>query len=735
MTLYKNRLIAQWLFEIMKLDQELKTIQRIGPFHLERLQKLGIKTVENLLHHFPFRYDDFSNIKKINEVKIGEEATILGEVKKIATRKTFHKKMFITDAMISDETGSIKALWFNQPYMATSFKEGTHISCCGKVKNKGNTFFLSSPVCEKISPDDDKNMLHTQGLVPVYSETEGLTSRWLRYIIYPLLQKYLQEFKEFLPKEILDKKNLPEIKEAIFQVHFPEERKKAKKARERLAFEELFLLQLYYQEQKRKLQKQKASKIIPKKIYIKDFKKNLPFEFTDDQKKALMEILDDMQKDSPMSRLLEGEVGSGKTIVAALCAFVAAKNDLQAAIMAPTEILAEQHFKEISKTLAGLDINIGLLTSEKSMAYDAKNKTLFKESSAKKVKKTELLDLIKNSGIQILIGTHSIIEEKVKFKNLGLVVIDEQHRFGVEQRAKLSKQANSKILPHLLSMTATPIPRTLALALYGDLSISQIKQLPKGRKEIKTEIALQKNRGEIYEFLRMEIKNGRQGFVVCPLIEESEKLSRPSQKTGFGFYLALGGIAAAEKEFEKLKTKIFPELNVGLLHGRMKQQEKEQIMKDFKNRKIDILVTTPVVEVGVDVPNASVMIIEGSDRFGLAQLYQFRGRVGRGKYKSYCFLFSASPAIKTNQRLKAIVLAKNAFELAQKDLAIRGPGDFIGTRQSGIPDLAMASLSDASLIEDVKKEVDKILKKDPELKKYPKLENKLEEFKRKVFLE
>lgn len=727
----------------MNLNQPIESFRYVGPIYLKRLQKLGIKTIEDLFYHFPFRYDNFANPKKISKIKIGEETTIQGTITKISTRRTPRRKMFLTEALINDKTGAIKAVWFNQPYLTKTLKEKTDARFVGKVKESKNGIFLSSPAYEKIIRDDKNkeektNFIHTQGFVPIYPETEGLSSRWLRFMIYSLFNEHLSKMKEFLPQEILKRKSFPEIQKALFQIHFPKNKKEAEIAKKRFTFEELFLIQLFYQRQKRKFRERKAGKIIPKKEYIQAFKKNLPFSFTNDQKKTIREILDDMQKDFPMSRLLEGEVGSGKTIVAALSAFVAAKNNYQATIMAPTEILAEQHFKEISKTLSKLNVKIGLLTSEQSLVYPSNNPALKKKEN-KTAKERELIEKIKDGKIDILIGTHSIIKERIKFKNLGLVVVDEQHRFGVEQRASLiSNKNNSKKenkIPHFFSMTATPIPRTLALALYGDLSISQIKELPKGRKKIITQITPSKNRGEVYEFLRKEIEKGRQGFIICPLIEESKKLSRPSQKTGFGFYLSFGEIAAAEKEFKRLKEKVFPDLKMGLLHGRMKQKEKEKTMKDFKDKKIQILVSTPVVEVGVDIPNATIMIIEGSDRFGLSQLYQFRGRVGRGKFQSYCFLFTESPARRTMQRLRAIATANNAFELAEKDLKIRGPGDLAGIRQSGIPDLAMASLSNASLIKKVKGEVEKILKRDPEFKKEPLLQKKLEEFGKKVFFE
>lgn len=741
----------------MKLDQPIESFRYVGPVYLKRLQRLGIKTIGDLFYHFPFRYDDFSNVKKINELKIGEEVTIEGKIKEIKTRRSPVRKMFLTEALIEDESGAIKCIWFNQPYLTQTLTKGTKARFAGKIKESKNSIFFSSPVYEIIeSPSNHSNeatLIHTEGLVPVYPETEGISSRWLRRLIYQLLQKYAQEIEEFLPEEILKKKGFPKISTAFFQIHFPRTKEEAEIAKKRFAFEELFLIQLFYQKQKKNLKQKSAPKIIPKIEYIEKFKTNLPFSFTEDQKKVMREILDDMQKGVPMSRLLEGEVGSGKTVVAALVSFVTAKNGYQVAIMAPTEILAEQHFKELIKLFKGLDVSLGLLTSAGTRIFDKNQETLLTpqpkdENLDKKTKEEDFLKMIKKGAIDIVIGTHSLIQERVIFKNLGLVVIDEQHRFGVEQRAKLlrnPKISNSQLnndslnqlIPHSLSMTATPIPRTLALALYGDLSISQIKQLPKGRKKIITKVVSSRDsaRNKVYEFLRQEVKKGHQGFVVCPLIEESKKLARPSTKSQFGVYLSLVEVKAAEKEFKRLKEKIFPDLRLGLLHGRMKQKEKEEVMRAFKNGEIQILVSTPVVEVGIDVPNATVMIIEGADRFGLSQLYQFRGRVGRGEEQSYCFLFTESSAKRTKQRLNAIVSAENAFELAEKDLKIRGPGDFIGTRQSGIPDLAMASLLDVSLVEEVKKEVEDILKKDPDFKNYPSLQKKMEEFKEKVFLE
>lgn len=692
----------------MDLNQPIEKLPYIGPKYLERLKRLKIQTLKDLLFHFPHRYEDFTNFKKISQLKIGEEATIEGIIKTISSRKSFRRYLYITEALIEDSTGTIRAIWFNQPYLEETLKPGTLVSLAGKIKSDQYGILFSNPSYEKIKKE--KELKHTKGLVPIYPQTEGLSSKWLRFVLHPLLKKYSPSIQEYLPREVLKRKKLPEIKKALFEIHFPKTKKEAEKARKRFAFEEIFLVQLIFQLQKKKLSEHKAPKIIPKPEYIEEFKKKLNFEFTEDQKKAIREILNDLQKEIPMSRLLEGEVGCGKTIVATLACFVCAKNGYQSTIMAPTEILAEQHFNEVSKLTKNL--NIALITSNKAKV-NKKNK---------KIKPEEIIEKNKKGEIDILIGTHSLIQERVKFKNLGLVVIDEQHRFGVEQRAKLcqgDKNKKEKLIPHFLSMTATPIPRTLALTFYGDLAISQIKELPKGRKKIETKIVLPSHREEVYQFVKKEINSGRQAFIVCPLIEESEKLE----------------VKSAKKEFEKLQKNIFPNLKLGLLHGKMKGEEKEKIMKNFKEGKIDILVTTPVVEVGIDVPNATVIIIEGAERFGLAQLYQFRGRVGRGDYKSYCFLFTESTAKKTWQRLNAILTAKNAFELAEKDLKIRGPGEFIGKRQWGTPDLTMASLTDIELIKEAKEEVEKIISEDPYLKKYPSLKEKLEEFNKEVFLE
>ena len=526
-----------------------------------------------------------------------------------------------------------------------------------------------------------------------------------------------------------------EIGKALWQIHFPDSKALAKKAQERFSFEDLFLIQLLVLKERQKLAKQRAVPIPINIELIKEFVESLPFKLTGAQKRCAWQILKDIQKPRPMNRLLEGDVGSGKTVVATIAALNTAKAGYQVAFMAPTEILAKQHFQEIGKLLKKFKLNIGLLTGKTDRFISKKLGEQIEISRKKLLEKTE------KGEIDILIGTHALIQEKVKFKNLALVILDEQHRFGVEQRAKListKKQKEMKAIPHLLSMTATPIPRTLALSIYGDLDLSLLDEMPKGRKKIITKIVSPANRQKAYSFIRKQVKKGRQVFVICPRIEPQnqeleETSSRLTKKKRA--ILSWAEVKAVKEEYEKLSKEIFPDLKVGMLHGKMSSKEKEKIMNDFKNKKIDILVSTSVVEVGVDVPDATVMMIEGAERFGLAQLHQFRGRVGRSKYQSFCFLFTDSPAKKTHQRLKALVESEDGFALSEKDLEIRGPGNLIGTRQWGIPDLAMSALTDIFLVEKTKKAAKEIIEQDPELKNYPLLRKKIESFRERIHLE
>lgn len=705
----------------MNLSTSIEDIPRIGSAFQKRLRRMGINTARDLIFHFPHRYEDFSNLVPISKVKLGEEVCIQGRILEIENTRTWKKRMFLTQALVEDKSGSVKVIWFNQPYLTNVFKKGDSVCLVGKITTGGTSFpgiYLSSPAYEKISPG--KDLIHTGRIVPIYPETEGLSSRWLRYILRPLLTKLRGQIVDSLPDKIKKNFQLLPLQKAIWQIHFPDSIALAKRAAKRFSFEELFYISLFTLRERLKIGKEKSPPIFFNLQLIKNFVKNLPFELTDAQRKSAWQILKDLEKSRPMNRLLEGDVGSGKTIVAAMAALNVAKADYQVAIMAPTEILAKQHFKTFSELLKNLDLEIGILTSDDCRI------------SGRKTPKEKLLEKIKKGEINILIGTQALIQEKVKFGKLALVILDEQHRFGVEQRAKLIQNSEFRIqnlrIPHLLSMTATPIPRTLALTIYGDLDLSLIDELPKGRKKIITKVISPKIRRKAYNFIRKEVKKGRQVFVICPRIEPGEKKEEKE-------VLTWAEAKAVREEYDKLSKIVFPDLKVGMLHGRMKTEEKTKIMRDFKNKKIDILVSTSVIEVGIDIPNATLMMIEGAERFGLAQLHQFRGRVGRSKYQSFCFLFTDSPAKKTRLRLKALLTSKNSFELAEKDLEIRGPGDFFGKRQWGIPDLAMTSLKDIFLVEKTKQAAKEILEEDPELKKYPLLRGELERFREKVHLE
>lgn len=700
------------------LTVPVSKLPRVGENRAKRLNRLGIKTVKDLLFYFPSRYDDFTNLKKIADLEAGETATVRGKIIKIKSVRTWKKKMNITEAAVGDESGSIRAIWFNQPYLADTLKTGDLINLSGKITVQKSGLFFSHPVCEIARGEKETN--HTGRLVPVYSETEGLTSRWLRFIIKPLLE-LAEIVPEYLPEEIKARKNLPDLAEALQEIHFPKNAASAERARSRFAFEELFFLQLRALAAKQKLKKERAPEIPPDIEALKKFVAALPFNLTNAQRKVAWEIITDLAKPSPMNRLLNGDVGSGKTVVAALAAFSCGANGYQAAFMAPTEILANQHFEEISKLCGKIGgMKIGLLTAK------------IAKLGGEKIKKSELLEKAENGEISVVIGTHSLIQKNVKFKNLALVVVDEQHRFGVSQRAALVSPRKSAPSPHFLSMTATPIPRTLALTVFGDLDISVLNEMPKGRQKIITKVVSPEERPAAYSFIKSEIKKGRQAFVICPRIEinKEEDGEKVNPKK-----LLWAEVKAVKDEHKKLSEKIFPDLKIGMLHGKLKAEEKEKAFKDFKNKKTDVLAATSVVEVGIDVPNATVMMIENADRFGLAQLHQFRGRVGRGEHQSYCLLFSDSSSGENNRRLKAMVNCDNGFELARKDLEIRGPGSLFGGRQWGIPDLAMASLSDINLIKEARQEAEQILAASPNLEKYPLLREKISDFAKFVHLE
>jgi len=695
----------------MDLSTPIEEIPRVGPQYQKRLKRLGIETLGELLFHFPFRYEDFSDIVPISAVEAGRTVCLQGKIVDIKNIRVFKRRMTITEAQLADESGTMRVTWFNQPYLINTFKKGDFVFLTGKMTSKNGRKYLSSPAYEKIPVQFIENGVkydstHAGRIIPVYPETEGMSSRWLRFIIKPLLNELKNKIPESLPEEIKKRYNLVPIREALWQIHFPDALEKADSAKKRFVFEELFDLALVIIREKIKLAGEKAM-IIPLDLeLIKKFTAKLPFKLTDDQKKSAWQILKDLEKPRPMNRLLDGDVGSGKTLVAVMAALSTAKAGFQVAFMAPTEILTKQHYKTVSDLLKGFKLNIGLITGKEN---------IFR---GKKIKRSELLEKTKNGKIDILIGTHALVREKLEFKSLGLVIIDEQHRFGIKQRAKLCRK--QKFLPHLLSMSATPIPRTLALTIYGDLDLSLIKELPRGRKKILTRIVPPEKRKAAYDFIRQEVKSGRQAFVICPRIEADTENESWAE------------VKAVKKEYEKLSKEIFPDLRVGMLHGKMKVDEKEKVLKSFRNKKTNILVSTSVIEVGIDFPNATIMMIEGADKFGLAQLHQLRGRVGRGELQSFCFLFSA---FQSNPRLKSMVASQDGFELAEKDLRLRGPGDLTGQRQWGIPDFVMASLKDIELVEKTRNAAKEILEKDPELKKYPLLKKEAEGLRQRVHLE
>lgn len=708
---------------MIDLKKSVAELPRVGPFWQKRLEKLGIKTIGDLLRHFPTRWENFSNIKKAGEVKIGEVCSVIGHVSKIKTRRAWHRRrLWLTEAEVTDETGSVFAIWFNQPYLARTLPKGSMVALAGKIELGDKGYFFSNPAYEVVRNNTSYDLKHTAGLIPVYPETKGFTSRGLRYLIKPLIPE-AQRLPDILPADIRKKVGLMDFRTAIKEIHFPESKERAEAAKKRFAFEEMLLVQFLLQEIKARQKRYTAPAIHFDLKLIKNFVASLPFALTNAQRRAAWEILQDLSKPVPMNRLLNGDVGSGKTVVAAIAALQASADSWQTAILTPTEILARQHFQKISRVLENFPVKTALLVAKE---------TGFAEGGLSgPVRREKMLEHMAEGAPVIAIGTHALLQDDVVFGKLGLIVVDEQHRFGVEQRARLGRGA--KLTPHLLTMTATPIPRTLALALYGDLDLSILDEMPKGRQKIATKIVPPQERSAAHQFIRDQIKSGRQAFVICPRIDPEEHDDEDGIAAESDDWRI--EIKAVTTEFEKLSRKVFPDLKVAMLHGRMKSAEKDAVMKEFAAGKTDILVSTSVVEVGVDVPNATVMMIDGAEHFGLAQLHQFRGRVGRGVHQSYCLLFTDSPAKRTSERLEALVNCNDGFKLAEKDLEIRGPGQFFGTQQSGLPDLAMRSLTDLTLVQLARQEAIELFRKDPQLKTAPFLKARLEEFRKEVHLE
>jgi ATP-dependent DNA helicase RecG len=686
---------------------DVQFLKGVGPRTSEMLARLNIKTVDQLLRHYPRQHLDFQNHLKIREVKPGEDVTILGTIRSVGTYQARKGNVSVLSITISDGSGSIGISRFvggrSNHYLLERYKgaypKGAQVMASGRVEKDGYSGRLQLKNAEiellgsLAAADDDLETLHTGRLVPVYPLTEGLSLRQLRGLIHNALELFADSIQDPLPQSIKSSLDLSDVQKAFWGIHFPESIEEKEEARRRLVFDELLLAQLHLACRRHRFQtSQEALQLsCPGSKLLSGFRDGLPFKLTGAQERVFAEIAGDLASAKPMHRLVQGDVGSGKTVVAAMSALVAIENGYQVAVMAPTEILAEQHYRQFQKWLAPLGIRCALLLGKQG------------------VRERRVIGQGLVSGqVHIAIGTHALIQEEVEFKQLGYVIIDEQHRFGVKQRASLKAKGSN---PELLTMTATPIPRTLALTLHGDLDVSEIDELPPGRKPVETRLISAGQRRDLNVLIREQIAFGRQAYIVFPLIEESETLSA----------------RAATAEYERLRTTVFPEISIGLMHGRLKPQEKDEVMEAFRAGIYKILVSTTVIEVGVDVANATVMVIENADRFGLAQLHQLRGRVGRGADKSYCYLVAEVHSELTRQRLAIMTETNDGFVVAEKDLELRGPGEFLGVRQSGLPEMALADIvKDAKILELARKTAIEMVKADPELKNYPILKEAME---------
>lgn len=682
---------------MIRLSSPAETLSKLTKPQNAALKKLEIFTVKDLLLHLPFRYQDFSQTKNISELKPGENVSIKGRIKSISSRFSFRSRMNLAEAIVCDDSGCVKVVWFNQGYLAKTLVKGEEIFLAGAPEVYKNSLQFTNPIYEKAS----EFPVHTMRLVPVYHLKSGLFPRTLRNLISAALPAAPQ-LTDSLPEAVLKSQNLPDLGTASAYAHFPENIEQLELAKKRFAFEEIFDNQLAAQKYKLEQARTGAHEIKFDQALIQNFVSRLPFALTAEQKKAAWDILQDLEKSVPANRLLEGDVGSGKTLVAIIAALQAVAAGFQAVLLAPTEILAKQHFETAKKFLlsppACFNMRCALLTG----AYAFLNN--------KEKTKSFLQEKITAGMPGLYIGTHALLQKSINFKKLALVVIDEQHRFGVEQRATLTKAAGKAgKIPHLLSLTATPIPRSLQLAFFGELEVSRIRSKPAGRKAIITRLVSDQDRNKAYEFVNKQIGAGRQVFVITPLVEESDRL----------------GVKSAKTEADALQ-KIFPNLKIGLLHGRMKADEKEAAMAEFLANKSQILVATSVVEVGVDVPNASIMLIEGAERFGLSQLHQFRGRVGRAEHQSYCLVFSQKENDAVKNRLEAFAKTADGFELAEMDLKFRGSGEIYGAAQSGW-NFKYFNSSYTDLIAPAREQAQKLLIADPELKNHPELQNRVKE--------
>ena len=663
----------------VSLESPVTNLFRVGQQYEKLLEKLDIRTYRDMLFHFPRRYLDRSTFTPIGDVQPGDAVNVIADVIEIVSRKSPQRRITLTEALLGDESGDIKAIWFNQPYVA------------GNLRNKKGVAFFARAAWGDLGPElrapeyelDLGRSLHSGRQVPVYGSTGKLSQKLLRLWASQAVESCAALVDEFLPARILESAGLIGVEEALRSIHFPETPEDAVGAVKRLAFDELFLLQLGVLERRRDWREGSPGKAITvEREDVRDFVRSLGFTLTAHQKRAVADILDDIERPVAMNRLLQGDVGSGKTVVAASALLAAALAGAQSAFMAPTQILAEQHFQTLTELMSSYGFEAALITG-----------------ALTKARRRKAWERVENGEVQLVVGTHALIADEARFRDLNLVVVDEQHRFGVHQRGRLRGKGFN---PHMLVMTATPIPRTLALTLYGDLDITRILEMPPGRVPVKTALIAPDKRAKAYRFVRGQLAAGWQAFAVYPVIDESETLQ----------------VRAAEREFERLREEVFPEFadGIALLHGRMSNKKKTETMIRLRNGEIKLLVSTALVEVGVDVPNATVMIIEGAERFGLAQLHQFRGRVGRSDRQSYCLLFSDSTDAAENERLRAMTRSGDGFALAEKDLEIRGPGEILGSRQSGLPVLKVASLSDVDTLELARKEAVALFKRDGYLK-------------------
>jgi ATP-dependent DNA helicase RecG len=660
------------------LDSPVTALSGVGQAQANRLERLGVGVIRDLLYLFPRRYNDFSSLKTINQLDYGEEVTIIGTIWETKSRRT-RSGGTIVQSIIADGTATIQATWFNQPFLLKSLKAGRQVVLSGKVDAYLGRLVMNSPEWEFL----EKEQIHTGRLVPVYPLTQGVKAKWLRRLMKRTVDYWTKRMPDYLPRQIRESRDLLDLEVALAQVHFPDDGASLARARRRLSFDEFLLIQLGVLRQRQIWRSRPGRVLDVDPALLELFYSSVPFTLTAAQKQAIAEIVDDLRQSQPMSRLLQGDVGSGKTVVAAAVMLMTVANGAQAVLMAPTEILAEQHLNSLTALYGQLEDSrrprVRLLTGR---ITGNERRQIYAD--------------IASGTADVIVGTHAVIQKGVEFKDLALAIVDEQHRFGVEQRAALRQKGHN---PHMLVMTATPIPRTLSLTIYGDLDVSVLDEMPPGRQPIETRWFLPRERERAYSFIRGQVEKGHQAFIIYSLIEESERTAAK----------------AAVKEHERLLQTVFPDLKLGLLHGRMKGQAKEEAMAQFQRQELDILVSTSVVEVGIDIPNATVMVVEGANRFGLAQLHQFRGRVGRGQARSYCILLSDTPSEESVERLRAIERTQDGFELAEVDLEMRGPGEFFGTRQSGVPPLKMAKLSDRRILEEARQTAREIADRDPEL--------------------